>query len=82
MVSLAMPSRAGRSALDGLGIHRPLPQEKSAHGIYSEFSSHTGLGDVVMATYLMFGTLTQAARKAISAKRTDDAVAPQKPRSS
>ena len=28
-----------------------------------------------MATYLMFGTLTQAARKAISAKRTDDAVA-------
>jgi uncharacterized protein with GYD domain len=28
-----------------------------------------------MATYLMFGTLTQAARKAISAKRTDDAIA-------
>ena len=28
-----------------------------------------------MATYLMFGTLTQAARKAVSAKRTDDAIA-------
>lgn len=28
-----------------------------------------------MATYLMFGTLTQAARKAVSAKRTADALA-------
>ena len=28
-----------------------------------------------MATYLMFGTSTQAARKAVSAKRTDDAIA-------
>jgi len=28
-----------------------------------------------MATYLMFGTLTQEARKAVSAKRTDDAMA-------
>lgn len=28
-----------------------------------------------MATYLMFGTLTQAARKAVSAQRTDDAIA-------
>ena len=28
-----------------------------------------------MATYLMFGTLTQAARNAVSAKRTEDAVA-------
>jgi uncharacterized protein with GYD domain len=28
-----------------------------------------------MATYLMFGTLTQAARKAVSAKRTADAIA-------
>lgn len=27
-----------------------------------------------MATYLMFGTLTQAARKAVSAKRTEDAL--------
>lgn len=28
-----------------------------------------------MAAYLMFGTLTQAARKAVSAKRTEDALA-------
>lgn len=28
-----------------------------------------------MATYLRFGTLAQAARKAVSAKRTDDAIA-------
>lgn len=27
-----------------------------------------------MATYLMFGTLTQAARKSVSAKRTEDAL--------
>jgi uncharacterized protein with GYD domain len=28
-----------------------------------------------MATYLMFGTLTQAARNAVSAKRTEEALA-------
>lgn len=28
-----------------------------------------------MATYVMFGTLTQEARKAVSAKRTEDALA-------
>lgn len=28
-----------------------------------------------MATYLMFGTLTQASRDAVSAKRTEDALA-------
>ena len=28
-----------------------------------------------MTTYIMFGTLTQAARKAVSAKRTEDALA-------
>lgn len=28
-----------------------------------------------MATYIMFGTLTQAARKVVSAKRTEDAMA-------